>query len=65
MTADTPLNPATSVFFQIGSYLKTSNTDYLAYLWILIIPSTIGGILGGILMHKIYEPLLLTIKFKD
>jgi hypothetical protein len=34
-------------------------------VWILIVPSTIGGIFGGLFMHRIYEPLLLSIRFKD
>ncbi len=65
MTDDTPLNPTASIFFQIGSWIKTQDTMYLEYLWVLIIPSTFGGLIGGLFMYKIYEPLLLFTKFKN
>lgn len=65
MTSDTPLNPAASIFFQIGSWIKTGDIMYVTYIWILIFPSIIGGLLGGIFMYKIYEPLSLYTKFKN
>lgn len=59
------MNPNTSIFFQLASFIKHQNIDYLIDTWILIVPSTIGGILGGIFMHKIYEPLVLYMRFKN
>lgn len=34
-------------------------------LWPLVVPSLLGGVIGGYFMTKIYEPLLLHIKYKD
>ncbi len=65
MTGDTPLNPNSCIFYQLGSWLYHQNTDYLIDMWLLVVPSTIGGICGGLMMHKCYEPLLLFIRFKD
>ena len=65
MTGNTPLNPIVSIFFQIGTWLKTEDSSHIIYLWLLILPSIIGGLAGGFLMHKIYEPLILYIKFKE
>jgi len=65
MTDDTPLNPAASMFLQLGSWLTTGNIMYLEYVWILIAPSIVGGILGGIFMYKVYEPLTIYMKFKN
>jgi hypothetical protein len=34
-------------------------------VWPLIVPSVLGGLLGGYFMLKFYEPLLLYIKYKE
>jgi hypothetical protein len=33
--------------------------------WMLILPAALGAILGGTVMTKIYEPLLLSIRHKE
>lgn len=65
MTDDTPLNPTAAIFYQIMYFIKTQDLMYLEYVWILIVPSTLGGLLGGFFMYKVYEPLSLFIKFKN
>ena len=65
MTGDTALNPSIAIFYQIGTAIAKADPIHLKWLWILIVPSTVGGILGGIFMYNVYEPLLLHTKFKD
>jgi hypothetical protein len=65
MTGDTALNPSVAIFYQIGTAIIKADPTYLQWLWILVGPSTIGGVLGGLFMYKVYEPLLLHTKFKD
>ena len=65
MTGDTVLNPTVAIFYQIGTAIQKADPNYLTWLWILIVPSTIGGLLGGLFMYKVYEPLLLYTKFKN
>lgn len=65
MTGDTVLNPTVGIFYQIGTAISKADPTYLSWVWILIVPSTIGGFLGGLFMYKVYEPLLLYTKFKN
>ena len=65
MTGDTALNPSIAIFYQIGTAIAKADPMHLKWLWILIVPSTVGGILGGIFMYNVYEPLFLHTKFKD
>jgi hypothetical protein len=52
--ADIPLNPTASIFFQLSSWIYHQNIDILIDTWLLIVPSTIGGLCGGYFMHKFY-----------
>ena len=58
------LNPAIGLTYQILSGIVTDST-LLAYSPILVFPSLIGGVLAGYTMYYLYEPLLLTIRFKE
>lgn len=45
-----------------------ANGDWLMFwrdVWPLIVPSILGAIIGGFFMKKIYQPLLLYIKYQD
>lgn len=49
----------------IAAIIKGDSLILFRDVWPLVIPSTIGGILGGYFTLKFYEPLLLYIKYKD
>jgi hypothetical protein len=64
MTDCTPLNPSVSVPYQIISAIINEDLTMALNIWIIIVPSTIGAVFAGYFMLHIYEPLLLSIRFK-
>lgn len=66
MTGSTVLNPAVGLCLQfIAACAKEDALMFWRDLWPLVVPSALGAIAGGYFMTKIYEPLLLYIKYKD
>jgi uncharacterized membrane protein YfcA len=66
MTACTVLNPALGIFLQmVAAIAKGDPLVFFRDIWPLVIPSLLGAIIGGYFMKRIYEPLLLYIKYKD
>lgn len=60
------MNPAAGISLQlIASFIKGDALIFLRDVWPLILPSIMGGLLGGYFTLKFYEPLLLYIKYKD
>lgn len=60
------LNPAAGISLQlIAAYIKGDWMIFARDVWPLVVPSVLGGILGGYFTLKFYEPLLLYIKYKD
>jgi uncharacterized membrane protein YfcA len=49
----------------IAAFIKGDSLIFFRDVWPLVVPSILGGILGGYFSLKFYEPLLLYIKFKD
>lgn len=66
MTGSTVLNPAVGLCLQlVAAVAKEDALMFWRDLWPLVVPSVLGAIFGGYFMTKIYEPLLLYIKYKD
>jgi len=66
MTGSTCINPAVGICLQlVAAWGAGDPMLFFRDVWPLIIPSIIGSILGGMFMTKIYEPLLLFIKYKE
>jgi hypothetical protein len=60
------LNPAAGFSLQlIAAFIKGDWMILVRDVWPLVLPSTLGGILGGYFTVKFYEPLLLYIKYRD
>lgn len=66
LSGDTCLNPAAGFSLQlIAAIIKGDWLIFVRDVWPLVLPSALGGILGGYFTLKFYEPLLLYIKYKD
>jgi glycerol uptake facilitator-like aquaporin len=66
MTGSTCINPAVGICLQfVAAWARGDWAVFYRDVWPLIVPSIIGAIFGGFFMKKIYEPLLLYIKYKD
>lgn len=66
MTGSTVLNPAVGLCLQlVAACAKQDALMFGRDVWPLLVPSVVGAIAGGYFMTKIYEPLLLYIKYKD
>jgi glycerol uptake facilitator-like aquaporin len=66
MTGSTVLNPAVGISLQlVAACAKGDSLIFWRDVWPLVVPSIAGAIIGGYFMTKIYEPLLLYIKYKD
>lgn len=62
----TCLNPAVGIFLQmVAAFGAGDPLIFVRDVWFLIFPSILGAFLGAYFMMKIYEPLLLYIKYKD
>ena len=57
------MNPAIAVPYQLFSAILTPEKAVGWKFLYVLIPSLIGGGLAGLVMHRIYEPLLLYTKF--
>lgn len=66
MTGSTVLNPAVGISLQLAAACaKGDATMFWRDVWPLIVPSLLGAVIGSYFMTKLYEPLLLFIKYKD
>lgn len=64
MTGETALNPGIAVPAQLfASLINPEHANPLKSL-IVLIPSLFGGFFAGLIMKKLYEPLLLYSNFK-
>ena len=66
MTGDTCINPAVGICLQmVAALAEGDSTIFFRDVWPLVVPSLLGAVIGGFFMTRIYEPLLLFIKYKD
>jgi hypothetical protein len=66
LTGDTTINPAAAISLQaIAAWIKGDWLIFVRDVWPLVVPSVIAGLLGGYFMVKVYEPLLLYIKYRE
>lgn len=65
MTGSTMLNPAIGFALQIVAAVDQMSPSVLLGSLTLLIPSLAGGFAGGLIMTRLYEPLLLSIKYKE
>lgn len=66
LTGDTTINPAAAISLQaIAAWIKGDWLIFVRDVWPLLLPSAIAGLLGGYFMVKVYEPLLLFIKYRE
>ena len=65
MTGETPVNPAIAVPYQLFASIITPSRALAWKFLFVIVPGLLGGALAGIIMHKVYEPLLFYTKFKN
>jgi hypothetical protein len=49
----------------IAAWIKGDWLILVRDVWPLVVPSAIAGVLGGYFMVKVYEPLLLYIKYRE
>lgn len=66
MTGSTVLNPGVGISLQlVAACAQGDAVIFWRDVWPLVIPSLLGAIIGGYFMTKLYEPLLLYIRYKD
>jgi len=66
MTGCTVLNPAVGLCLQlVAAIAKGDSMMFVRDVWPLLVPSVIGSVIGALFMKRVYEPLLLFIKYRD
>jgi glycerol uptake facilitator-like aquaporin len=66
MTGSTCINPAVGICLQmVAAWGAGDAMIFFRDVWPLVFPSILGGIIGGLFMTTLYEPLLLFIKYRD
>jgi len=66
ITGSTIINPAIGICLQmVAAWSKQDPLIFFRDVWPLIVPSVIGASMGAYFMVKVYEPLLLYLKYKD
>ena len=66
IAGSTIINPAIGICLQlVAAWSKGDLMIFVRDVWPLIVPSVLGALIGAYFMVRIYEPLLLYLKYKD
>jgi uncharacterized membrane protein YfcA len=66
MTGNTPINFAIGIAIQlVAAIIQGDALILFRDVWPVLLPSLLGAFIGGYFMLRVYEPLLLFIKYRD
>lgn len=66
MTGNTSINPAIGIAIHlVAAIIQGDPLILLRDVWPVFLPSLLGAFIGGYFMLRVYEPLLLFIKYRD